>query len=72
MSISDIVKLPVQQKLQIMEALWEDMRGNLETLSVPQKHREMLDCRRENATSGKSKLLDWEEVKYSIGKGCFR
>jgi hypothetical protein len=67
MSLAEISKLPLREKLQIMEAIWEDLRGQADRFEVPQEHRELLDSRRERAATGKAVLRDWDAVKHSIG-----
>jgi len=68
MSIAEIRSLPLREKLQIMEEIWEDLRPHAKTTEVPPEHREILDARRAKAASGQSHLLNWDEVKHSIGK----
>lgn len=38
MSIAEIRQLPLNEKMQIMEALWEDLRVHVENLPVPEWH----------------------------------
>ncbi len=68
MSIAEIRRLPFSEKLQIMEALWEDMRCHVENEPVPQSHKNLLDERRKAVETGREKILDWDEVKNSIGQ----
>jgi len=68
MSVAEIRSLLPREKLQIMEEIWEDLRPHAKTPEVPPEHREILDARRDRAASGKARILDWEEVKHSIGK----
>jgi hypothetical protein len=68
MSVSDVSNLSIQDKLQLMENLWLDMRGRVEAASVSPAHRTLLDTRRARVESGASKLHDGEDVKHSIGR----
>lgn len=68
MSITEIRKLPLREKLQILEALWEDMGSKIEDAEVPEEHRKLLDERRAKVESGEEKLLDWDQVKGSYGR----
>ncbi len=68
MSVADVAKLPLREKLQIMEAIWMDLRQHVDTFEVPEEHRRILDARRRRVASGESSLLDWNQVKLSIGK----
>ena len=66
MSITEIRGLPLHEKLQIMEALWEDLRSHADGVPVPQWHKDLLDARRKAVEVGQEKILDWDEVKDSL------
>ncbi len=66
MSIAEVKQLPLAEKLQIMEAIWEDLRAQAERVSVPQWHRELLDERRKAIDEGREELLDWDSIKDSL------
>jgi hypothetical protein len=65
MSIAEIRRLPFAEKLQIMEALWEDLRAQAELVPVPQWHKDLLDERRKAVADGREELLDWNSIKDS-------
>ncbi|MBG7608457.1 MAG: addiction module protein [Verrucomicrobia bacterium] len=67
MSITEIRKLPLHEKFQIMEALWEDLRPEIEKTDIPEHHKKLLDERRARVKSGEERLLDWDAVKNSYG-----
>ena len=54
------------EKLQIMEAIWEDLRAQAEQVAVPQWHRDLLDDRRKAVEEGQEPLLDWDSIKDSL------
>ena len=66
MSIAEIHQLPLSEKLQIMEAIWEDLRARAEELPVPDWHKELLDDRQKAVVEGREKVLDWDEAKRSL------
>jgi putative addiction module component (TIGR02574 family) len=66
MSIAEVKQLPLAEKLQIMEAIWEDLRAQAESVEVPQWHRDLLDERRKAVEEGREELLDWDAVKDSL------
>jgi putative addiction module component (TIGR02574 family) len=68
MSIAEIHQLPIEEKFQIMEALWEDLRDRFERMPIPEAHRALLDERRARVQSGAARLLDWDAVKTTIGR----
>ena len=67
MSAAEISQLPMSEKLQIMEALWEDLRSRAENVPVPDWHKDLLETRRKAVESGQEKILEWDEVKNSLG-----
>lgn len=68
MTGQEVKALPVEQKIQIMEAIWEDFRDRFERMSVPEELRSLLDQRRARVREGTVQLLDWDAVKGSIGR----
>ena len=68
MSIAEIKQLPLNEKLQIMEALWEDLRRNADEVLIPDWHKDLLDARRKAVEEGTEKVLEWDDVKDSLGR----
>jgi hypothetical protein len=68
MSVTEISQLPLLEKLQIMEVIWEDLRQRAEGMGVSAAERELLDNRRQRVANGQARILDWDAVKDSIGK----
>lgn len=64
--IDDILKLPVDERLEIIERIWESVQQDDEYMEIPEWHREILEERfqkhKNNLTEGKS----WEEVKKRV------
>ncbi|MBE7504032.1 MAG: addiction module protein [Verrucomicrobiales bacterium] len=68
MTVEEVKKLPVAQKMQIMEAIWEDLRDRFEQAELPDSIKRLLDQRRARARDGSAVLLDWDSVKSGIGR----
>ena len=68
MSAADVSQLPLREKLQIMEVIWEDLRARADRAGISQEQKDVLDARRARVASGEAKLLDWDSVKDSIGR----
>lgn len=66
MSVAEISKLSLEEKLQLLEALWADLRPRVDELELSPEHRRLLEARRERVRSGAAALHDWEAVKHSI------
>ena len=67
MTAEEVKALPVDQKIRIMEAIWEDFRDRFERMEIPQEQKDLLDQRRARVREGKARLLDWDAVKGTIG-----
>ncbi len=63
MSTAELAALAPTEMWKILEFLWDSLRPEVESLPVPEEHRNILDERREKAQSGKSKLVAWEQAK---------
>jgi putative addiction module component (TIGR02574 family) len=68
MTTEQVKALPIEQKIQIMEAIWEDFRERFEQLEISQEQKELLDRRRARVEKGEARLVDWDSVKGTIGK----
>ncbi len=68
MTTDEIKGLPMEQKLRMMKTLWEDLRERFERSEIPERHKKLLDERRERVRTGQAQLLDWDSVKGTIGR----
>lgn len=68
MTADEVKALSLPEKIQIMEALWEDLRDRFDRGDLPQSHKDLLDQRRALVEKGDSQLHDWDLVKSSIGR----
>ena len=68
MSIPEIRQLPLAEKLQIMEAIWEDLRRDADAVPVADWQKTLLDQRRQAVEEGREKVLDWDDVKHTLGR----
>ena len=65
------VDLPLQKmsfpdKLELLEALWDDLSRDPAKLQSPEWHKEVLDERRRKVQSGEDTYSDWETAKQDI------
>ncbi|HYG36490.1 MAG TPA: addiction module protein [Clostridia bacterium] len=68
MIADDVKALSVEQKILIMEAIWEDFRDRFHRMELSERQKDLLDRRRARVQEGKAQLLDWDSVKSSIGR----
>jgi len=55
--------LSVEQRLELISELWDSIPDSLDTLPVPEWHREELDRRLAAADCNPDAAIPWEEVK---------
>jgi Putative addiction module component len=55
-----------EEKLQAMEALWEDLSRDPDTLESPAWHEDVLREREERLATGEAEFVDWEQAKADI------
>jgi len=56
-------QMSAQEKLQIMEDLWDDLSRRAEDIPFPAWHRELLAEREARVKSGEETFEDWDLVK---------
>lgn len=61
-----IDQMTLQEKLQAMEALWDDFCQREEDVPVPQWHKDILDERQRLIEQGHAEFIDWETAKKQI------
>ena len=63
MTIAEISKMSVIERLQTMEALWDSLTHETTGIKSPQWHEEILSERKEKIESGKANFISLEELK---------
>jgi len=58
--------MTIGEKLQTMEALWDDLCQHEEALPVHDWQKEILDGRDRLIEKGEAEFVDWEEAKQRI------
>ena len=66
--IMAIKQLSRAEKLQVMEALWEDLSNNDQSIQSPAWHESSLQETEQRVQSGQEKILDWKEAKKELRK----
>jgi hypothetical protein len=66
--LPDVKNMTKEEKLLTMRNLWEDMRESISHAAETSEIIELLDQRAARVESGEAELLDWDEVKGSIGR----
>jgi hypothetical protein len=62
----EITHLSREEKLRIMEAIWEDLSREEELVESPVWHEQTLSETELRFSSGEEKLVEWQEAKKEL------
>jgi putative addiction module component (TIGR02574 family) len=65
---AELKQMTVREKIQLMEALWDDLCGAEEAIPVPDWHKAVLDERERQVAAGEAEFVDWDAAKERIAK----
>ncbi|MEO6992636.1 MAG: addiction module protein [Lacunisphaera sp.] len=68
MSIAELRKLPTDEKLRIIEALWGDIAAEEASFESPPWHAEELRKTEVELAAGRIEVLGWDEAKKELRK----
>ncbi|NOQ77169.1 MAG: cysteine methyltransferase [Methylococcaceae bacterium] len=68
MTIAEISKMSVLERLQTMEALWDSLTREPVGIKSPKWHEEILSDRKEKIESGHANFISLEKLKSKHGK----
>ena len=61
-------EMTVAEKLDLIEAIWDDVTKDEQSLEPPSWHADVLRDRQKALEAGKAKVCDWDEAKQRIRK----
>lgn len=61
-----LAKLTLAQKLDLMEAIWDDLTKDEGSLESPDWHEDVLKDREKALAAGKVTISDWNQAKERI------
>ena len=61
-----LAELTMPQKLELFEALWNDLASDPTTMASPPWHEKILQEREKALATGEAKVSDWQEAKERI------
>jgi hypothetical protein len=64
----EIQHLSREEKLRVMEAIWEDLSREGEQIESPDWHRQALQETDQRLMSGQEKTMDWDDAKKELRK----
>lgn len=68
MSIAELHKLPADEKLKIIEALWGDLAAEDTAFASPAWHEEELRKTEADFAAGRVEAISWEDAKKELRK----
>lgn len=66
MSQLQIDQMTLEEKLRIMEAIWDDLRTRADGVPTPQWHKDLLDERERLIETGEAQFDDWDAARKRI------
>ncbi len=64
--LEEILRLPVGERIQLVEEIWNSIAATPQTVPLPEAHRAELDYRLDHPSSGPAQ--SWEEVRARLRK----
>lgn len=64
--VLNLKKMTKEEKLKVMEILWDDICRKVPDFSSPGWHEKILKAREKRLKDGKEKILDWSQAKDDI------
>jgi hypothetical protein len=61
-------KMSAEEKIQVMESLWDDLCGTAGSTLSPDWHRKVLAERKAAVLAGEDEIIDWETAKKKISE----
>ena len=60
--------MSIEEKIEIMESLWDDLCGTAGSTLTPKWHGSILAARKAALQVGNDEILDWETAKTKISE----
>jgi len=64
----EIKQLSREEKLRVMEAIWEDLSNEEDQIESPDWHKKALQETERRLSSGQEKIVDWQDAKKDLRK----
>jgi len=67
--LDELRKLSLEERIQLVEDLWDTISADARELPIPDSHREELERRREEDRRDPSDVVPWEKVRRQLWAG---
>ena len=71
-SVADILELPVQERIQLVEVIWESIAAVPHAIEVPSELKIELEERLANFERNPEAGYSWDQVKAHLKNGSWR
>jgi len=61
--LAQLLRLPLAERIQLVEDLWDSIAADAESLPLPESHREELARRRAAYRDDPARVVPWEQVR---------
>lgn len=66
--IKNILKLSVNERIQLVQTIWDSIATDTEGSQISEEHKKILDERLEAHKNNPNDVVSWNEVKKSVKK----
>ena len=66
--IKEILKLSVQERIHLVQTIWDSIAHDAEASDIPQEHLFVLDKRIKAHKENPNDVYNWEDVKQEVNK----
>jgi putative addiction module component (TIGR02574 family) len=62
-TLSEILKLPLDERIQLVEDIWDSIAANPNSVDIPAEQRAELDLRLNDAAANPGQGRPWSEIR---------
>jgi putative addiction module component (TIGR02574 family) len=66
--IKDILKLSINDRIQLVQTIWDSISEDAENQRISDHHKKILDERLQAHENNPDDVISWEEVKNNVSK----
>ena len=66
--IKDILKLSIDERIHLVQTIWDSIAMDTEVSEISEEHKKILDERLEAHRNNADEVVGWGEVKKSVKK----
>ena len=66
--IKDILKLSVDERIHLVQTIWDSIAADTEVSEISEEHKKILDERLEAHKNNPHNVVSWDEVKKGVKK----